>query len=283
MTGIVYINGNYYSASDAKISVFDRGLLFGDSIYEVIPVYKGRLFRLDKHLKRLAYSLENTGITQPKLDWKALFKELIERNGRGDLQIYLQITRGNQGIRKHDIPSEIEPTVIAYTLHLPYPSLEEKQRGLHVRLVEDTRWLHCNIKTTAMLANILLNDEAVSAGANTALLIRDGFLTEGSSSNVFLVDSQNRICTPPLNNLCLPGVTRQVTIELIKSMNWSLQEENIPSEALFHAKEIWITSTTKEIYPVTQINNSIVGQGCGGPYWEKINIQYQQLIENNHD
>lgn len=283
MTGIVYINGDYCKAKEAKISVFDRGFLFGDAVYEVLPVYNGRTFFASNHLQRLESSLAHARIKIPQINWSAIFNELIKQNGSGDLQIYVQVTRGNQGIRKHDIPSELKPTIIAFTLHNPYPSFEAKQRGLHAMLVEDIRWLRCNIKTTSLLANILTNDDAVSVGANTAILSREGFLTEGSASNVFLVDAQGTIRTPLLDNLCLPGITRHITIELIKSLSLSLREEKIPSEAIFNAQEVWITSTAKEIYPVTRINDSMIGQGCGGMYWKQLNEKYQQLIKNTHD
>lgn len=283
MLSIVYLDGNFCKASEAKVSVFDRGLLFADSIYEVIPVYKGRPFYLDRHLKRLKNNLNNTKIPEPPLNWHSIINELIQQNGGGDLQVYLQITRGNQGVRKHDIPSDPQPTVIAFTIHTAYPAFEEKQQGLHAKLVEDIRWLRCDIKTTSLMANILMNDDAVSNGADTAILSREGFLTEGGSSNVFLVDKHGGICTPPLNNFCLPGITRQIAIELINSFSWPFREENSPIQTLFDAQEIWITSTTKEIYPVTRLNDSIISNGSGGQYWKQLNEKYQQLIINSHD
>lgn len=283
MAQLVYLNGNYCKPSEAKISIFDRAVQFADSVYEIIPVYKGRLFGLAQHLKRLAASLSSVKITPPSLDWSSLFNRLIEHNGGGDMQIYLQITRGNNGTRQHDIPAKIEPTVIAYTLHTPYPSLEAKKRGLHARLIDDIRWLRCDIKTNALLANVLLNDEAISLGADTTILLRNGFVTEGSASNIFLVDREGTVCTPLLNNLCLPGITRQLAIELIRSLPWTFQEKNIPSEALFTAQEIWITSTTKEIYPVTRVDGRVIGKGQGGSYWSQLNDNYQQLIKNHYE
>ena len=283
MAGIVYLNGNYCNASDAKISIFDRGLLFADSVYEVIPVYKGRLFYFTKHIERLAYSLKHARIAAPHCDWQSILDTLIAKNGGGDMQVYLQITRGNQGVRKHDIPSFLEPTIIAFTIHTPYPTLEEKQHGLHAKLIDDIRWLRCDIKTTALLSNILLNDDAVSSGADTAILARDGFLTEGGAANLFLVDAKGVIRTPPVNHLCLSGITRQIAIELINQLSWPLREEPVPASTLFDAQEVWITSTTKEIYPVTRINGTPIGTGYGGPYWSQINAQYQQLIKVLYD
>ncbi|MBA3537810.1 MAG: aminotransferase class IV, partial [Tatlockia sp.] len=152
-----------------------------------------------------------------------------------------------------------------------------QNKGFHVELVDDIRWLRCDIKSTAMLANVLMNDEAVSKGAATAILTRDGFISEGSASNIFLVDKKGTVSTPPLTNLCLPGVTRQLTIELVNSLSWTLKEENIPNESIFNAQEVWITSTTKEIFPVTKVNNVVIGSGKAGNYWNQINDKFQQL------
>ena len=283
MSNIVYLNGKYSNAEDATISVFDRGVLFADSIYEVIPVYSGRPFFVSRHLERLQSNLQKIQIDIAETDWLSIFNELINRNGGGNLQVYLQITRGNEGVRKHDIPKGIKPTVFAFTLHAPYPTDADKRQGLQASIIEDFRWLRCDIKSNAMLANIMLNDTAVSTGAQTALLSRDGFLTEGSSSNIFIVDANGVIKTPPLNNFCLPGITRQVTIELIKALNLPFREELIPITDIFNAQELMITSTTKEIYPVTRVNGHQIGTGCGGPYWEQLNTRYHQLVEQSHD
>lgn len=279
MDRIAYINGNFIAESTATISIFDRGFLFGDSVYEVLPVYDGHPYFVERHIARLERSLTSAKIMMPALDWSFLFKELITLNGGGDLQIYLQISRGNQHVRKHEITAGITPTVVAFTLHTPYPTLAAKQQGLHANLVDDIRWLRCDIKTTAMLANVLLHDEAVSNGADTALLIREGYLTEGSTSNVFIVDARGIVRTPPQNNLSLPGITREITIELIQKLGWPFAEEEISQASLINAQEIWITSTTKEIYPITQINSKKIGAGFAGPYWQQINEQYQQLIK----
>ncbi|WP_133127328.1 D-amino acid aminotransferase [Legionella nagasakiensis] len=283
MEPIVYINEEYVTASKAKISVFDRGFLFGDSVYEVIPVYQGKVYFFARHMARLALSLKNIKMTMPSIDWQMIFQELIKRNGSGDMQIYLQITRGNQGKRHHDLPKNPAPTIIAFTLHVPYPTYAEKKVGIHAYLVNDIRWLRCNIKTTSMLANILLNDEAVSAGAQTAILTRDGFVTEGSTSNVFIVDADGTICTPLKNNLCLPGITREIVIELITELNWPLAEKIISEDNLLNAQEVWLTSTTKEIFPITRINNKTIGSGYGGKYWQQLEAKFQQLIKQNHE
>lgn len=275
---IAFINGQYYDLENAKISIFDRGLLFGDSVYEVLPVYNRQPFFVDKHLERLESNLRKIKIDIPEYDWDDLFQQLIKKNDADNLQIYIQITRGNQNARKHDIPLHLAPTVIAFTLHNPFPSYEEKVQGMNATLLEDIRWMRCDIKTTSLLGNILLNDEAVTSGAHTSILVRDGMVTEGSTSNVFIVTKHGLIKTPPLNYLCLPGITRQIVLELITQLNWNVSEESFTTDELFEAQEVWITSTTKEIFPVTHINDQPIGNGLAGQYWRTIETLYQHLI-----
>lgn len=275
----VFLNGEYIAAADAKISIFDRGFLFGDGVYEVLPVYKGKPFFVEKHIARLHSNLDKIKITMPDLDWEDLIHRLIKENGGGDLQIYIQITRGNQGVRKHDIPASITPSVIAFTLHNPYPSEIEKNQGLTAKLIDDIRWVRCDIKSTSLLANILLNDEALSNGFQTSILVRDGFITEGSTSNIFMVSPDGIIKTPPLNNLCLPGITRDIAIELMHTLNWEFREEALSVHELLNAQEVWISSTTKEIMPVLRINDLPINEGKVGSYWKTINQAYQQLID----
>ena len=168
--------------------------------------------------------------------------------------------------------------MFAFVLNNPFPSREEKEKGLKAKLIEDIRWLRCDIKTTSLLGNILLNDDAVTSGYQTTILSRNGVITEGSTANVFVVTPDGTIKTPPLNQLCLPGVTRYITLELINQLNWSVAESEFSENELFGAQEVWITSTTKEIFPVTQINDKIIGKGVGGVYWQKIEPLYQNLI-----
>lgn len=273
-----YVNGEYCKLSDAKISIFDRGFLFGDAVYEVLPVYHGQPFFVDRHIQRLNSNLKNIKIKPPELDWNLLIQELITKNKADNLQIYIHVTRGNQGVRKHDITANINPTVIAFTIHNSFPTQAEKEQGLTAKLVKDNRWMRCDIKTTSLLANILLNDEAVSSGFQTSILVRDGIVTEGSTSNVFVVTKDKLIKTPNLNNFCLPGVTRQVAIELIKTLNWNFVETQIPVAELLEASEVWISSTTKEIFPITKIDDSLVNEGQVGKLWRIINESYQLLI-----
>lgn len=188
------------------------------------------------------------------------------------------MSRGNQGLRKHDIPKDIEPSIIAFTLHNSFPTLAEKEKGLSAQTLNDFRWQRCDIKSTSLLANILLNDEAVSSGYQTSILVRDGIVTEGSTANIFIVTEQGEIRCPPLNHFCLPGITRQITIDLIKQLNWNIHENEFTLKELFAAQEVWLTSTTKEIFPIIRINEHFINHGTPGEYWRTINKLYQQLI-----
>lgn len=275
---IAFVNGEYLDTTEAKISIFDRGFLFGDAVYEVLPVYDGQPFFVKRHLKRLYSNLEKTKINIPHYDWHELIQRLIVENNGGDLQIYIHVTRGNQGYRKHDIPDTISPSVIAFTIHNRFPSEADKEKGVKAKLVDDIRWARCDIKTTSLIANILLNDEAVSSGFQTSILARNGIITEGGAANVFIVTQEGKVKTPPLNNYCLPGITRQITIELISDLNWTFGEEEITTEELFKAKEVWVTSTTKEIMPVTMVNDCLINEGKTGQYWRAINNSYSQLL-----
>lgn len=275
---IAFVNGKYCCHSEAKISIFDRGFLFGDSVYEVLPVYHGQPYFVDQHLDRLFSNMKKINMTIPNYDWHGLIHRLISENNGGNLQVYIQVTRGNQGMRKHDIPTYITPSVIAFTMHNSFPTLEDKEQGMSAKLVEDFRWMRCDIKTTSLIANILLNDEAVSAGFHTAILARNGLITEGSSTNVFIVTQDDVIKTPPMNNFCLPGITRQVVIEIIKKLDLKFREIEISISELFSAREVWVTSTTKEVFPITKINDSLINGGKVGEYWRIINDFYQQLV-----
>jgi D-alanine transaminase len=275
-----FINGDYLEVADAKISIFDRGFLFGDSVYEVLPVYQGRPLFVTQHLQRLKSGLDKIKIDWPDYDWHELINRLIIGNGGGDLQVYIQVTRGNQGIRKHDIPASLPPTVVAFTIHNSFPSTKDKEKGIKAKLLEDIRWMRCDIKTTSLLANILLNDEALSSGYQTSIISRQGIITESSTANVFIVNAQGILKTPPLTEFCLPGITRQITLELMNQLGWNCKEEEFGVDELLDAKEVWITSTTKEIMPVIQIDDTVVNKGIIGPYWHTINKSYTELVES---
>ncbi len=272
---IVYLNGRYLPEREACIPVTDRGFIFGDGVYEVIPVYGGRLFRLGHHLQRLERSLEGIRLENPhdEAAWRALLERLVAENGGGDLSLYLQVTRGHAP-RDHAFPRDARPTVFASAAPLRGPSGEALKKGIAAITVEDIRWRYCHIKAIALLPNILLRQQALDAGADEAILIRDGEVTEGAASNLFIV-RHGVIETPPKSHHLLPGITRDLVLELARANAIEAREATITPEALKEAGEIWVTSSTKEIVPVTRLDGEPVGDGRPGPMWRRIHALYQ--------
>ena len=275
MSGIVYLNGEYLPAEEARVPVLDRGFIFGDGVYEVIPAYNGKLFRLDEHLQRLDDSLTATRITNPysNTEWRTILETLLEKNGDGDQSVYLQVTRGI-AVRDHGFPEKITPTVFVMCNPLKPVDNQVREQGVCAITLEDTRWKHCNIKAITLLPNILLRQEAVDAGCAEAILIRDGLVTEGAASNVFVVHN-GRITTPPKSRQLLPGITRDLVVELANKHGLDCVEEDIPVATLTQADEIWLTSSTREILPVTRLDDQPVGDGRPGPVWAKMFAIYQ--------
>ncbi len=272
---ICYLNGEYLPPEEAKISVMDRGFLFGDGVYEVIPVYGGYLFRLTEHLDRLDRSLELIKLDNPlaRDRWTALLEDLVARNGGGDQSVYLQVTRGAAPKREHNFPETVIPTVLAMSNPLPAPDPQLLESGIHVASVEDVRWQYCHIKAITLLPNVLLKQQARDAGADEAILIRDGNATEGSASNIFIV-SDDQLVTPPKSNLLLPGITRDLVVELALSNDIPLVERDIPEAELHTAREIWVTSSTREIMPVVDLDGQPIGGGKAGDWWRRLHAIY---------
>ena len=276
MSNIVYLNGEFTAKADAKISVFDRGFLFGDGIYEVIPVYQGKLFRLEHHLARLQYCLTQTQITNPHDDdtWHSLFEQVIEKNGGGNLSLYLQVTRGIQTERNHLMSDDDKASVLIMVspLNTDIAELTTSKSAL----LEDFRWRHCDIKSTSLLGNILLRQEAQKLGCDEAILHRDGLVTEGSISNVFIVKA-GEIYTPKQSNLLLAGITRDLIIELAENASIKVHQDKVTLDDLFTADEVWISSSSREISPVTLIDDKIVGKGEIGPIAKALHEAFQQF------
>ena len=271
----VYLNGEFLPAAEARISVFDRGFILGDGIYEVIPVYGGRLFRLPHHLDRLDHSLDGIRLANPMSHkrWQEVLEELVQRNGRGDQSLYLQITRG-VAERDHGFPPDTEPTVFAMSKPLEAMS-PEIHNGISAMTIEDIRWKWCNIKAIALLPNILMRQQAIEQGAAEAIMLRDGFVTEGTASNIFIV-KDGTVLTPPKSNLLLPGITRDLVVELCRHNEVPCVEGSISEQQLHEADELWITSSTKEILPVTRLDDGVIGDGQPGPLWQKLIGLYQE-------
>ena len=278
MNGIrqVYLNGAFLPPAEARVSAFDRGFVFGDGVYEVIPVFGGRLFRLPHHLARLDNSLREIRMTNPLPagEWQRVFERLVEIQGGGEQSIYLQVTRG-VAPRDHAFPPNLTPTVFAYATPLKYPPAEQVERGIAAITAPDIRWLRCDIKAIALLPNAMLRSQALDAGAAEAILLRDGFMTEGAASNIFVVHG-GRLVTPPKGPLILPGVTRDLVLELARAHGVAYAEEAVSEAALRTADEIWMTSSTKEILAVTRLDGKPVGNGKPGPMHARLLTLYKE-------
>jgi D-alanine transaminase len=269
---IVYLNGEFIPLEEARISVLDRGFIFGDGVYEVIPVYAGHLFRLQAHLNRLEQSLAKIQLVNPltRSQWQTHLESLVARNGGGDQSIYLQITRG-PAKRKHNFPPTVIPTVFMMSDPFTDPP---PSPGVKAITLNDIRWLCCDIKAIALLSNVLLRQQAVEAGAVEAILIRDGYVMEGAASSVFVV-YQGVALTPPNSNFILPGITRELVLEVMQAAHLPCQESEISLAQLRSADEIWLTSSTNEILPVISLDEVAVGQGQPGELWAKTWQLYQ--------
>lgn len=261
--------------TEARIPVLDRGFIFGDGVYEVIPVYGSKLFRFDEHLQRLQNSLDALKIKNPLTDteWQQTLTELIRRNNGGDLSLYLQITRGSAE-RDHALPENPTPTVFAMCNTLKTLPENTVKNGVAAITLDDIRWSRCHIKAISLLPNVLLRQEALDQGAAEAILIRDGVATEGAASNLFAVIN-GVLTTPPKSPMLLPGITRDLVLELAQDHDLPCQEKAISLEDLKKADEIWLTSSTKEILSVTRLDGQPVASGQPGPLYRQTLALYQ--------
>lgn len=273
----VYLNGEHLPIDEARVPVLDRGFLFGDGVYEVIPVYARKPFRLPQHLARLQNSCDGIRLRNPHsaAEWRVLIGELIERQDFADQNLYLQLTRG-VAKRDHAFPREATPTVFLMANPLVTPTPEQFEAGVPAVSAHDNRWQRCDIKSIALLANVLLRQLAVDAGATESILFRDGYLTEGAASNIFAVKG-GTLLAPPRNHLMLPGITYDTVIELAREHGVPLEVREISEAEVRSADELWLTSSTKEILPVTQLDARVVGDGRAGPLARHMLALYQRL------
>lgn len=267
----VYLNGDFLPPGEARIPVMDRGFLFGDGVYEVIPCYGGRLFRLEHHLQRLDNSLHAIRMDNPldRKAWQSILEQLTGQLPGSDQSVYLQVTRGSSGQRDHAIPTGITPTVFAMTQPAIYPDATTLAQGIKAVTLTDNRWGRCDIKAITLLANVLLRSEANDRDAAEAILIRDGKAIEGAASNLFIVQA-GVIITPPKSPQLLPGITRDLVLELAQSHGMPWREQEISEAMLEAADEIWVTSSTKEVMAVVTLNGRAVGNGVPGPIYARM-------------
>lgn len=273
----IYLNGEFLPEKEARISVMDRGFLFGDGVYEVIPCYSGKLFRLDHHLSRLDDSLAGIRMANPHdhATWRSILEKLVAQQPHpcSEQSIYLQVTRGSTGKRDHAIPKGIQPTVFAMTMPFAEPDPKLADEGVSAVTRDDIRWHYCNIKAITLLANVLVKQEARDQGAIEAILVRDGIAHEGAASNLFIVEN-GVITTPPKGRCLLPGITRDLVLELARKEKLPCREEEISEQRLQRADELWLTSSTKEVVPVTHLNDLPIGSGKPGPMFRQIAALY---------
>jgi len=275
---VCYLNGEYLPLEAARISPLDRGFLFADGVYEVIPVHRGRPFRLAEHLQRLDRSLEaiRLGSTMSHAAWLAIIESLVSRGGEPEQLVYVQVTRGAEHGRNHLFPKGVTPTVFAYSGPFPAPAAATLADGIEGCLLDDIRWARCDIKSIALLANILLRQTAADAGAAEALLVRDGYLTEGSSSTVFIC-LDGVLVTPPNDHLILPGTTRDAVLEIVDWMPHAIRK--VACSELASADEIWIGSAGRGVLPVARLDGRPVGGGKPGPHWQRTYTAWQRHLD----
>ena len=273
---MIYLNGQFMPLEQAMVPVLDRGFIFGDGVYEVIPVYSHLPFRLSEHLHRLQSSLDGIKLANPHSDveWAKLIAQLIAQNDGEDQYLYLQITRG-VAKRDHAFPKLVKQTVFMLSSPLLSPDPALKQSGVTAITAVDNRWLRCDIKATSLLPNVLLRQLAVEAGTMEAVLLREGFLTEGAASNIFVVKA-GTLYAPPKNNLMLPGITYDVVIELAQTDTIPVVIGPVSEAALREADELWLTSSTREVLPITLLDAQPVGNGQPGPIFQRMDALYQQ-------
>jgi D-alanine transaminase len=275
---ICYLDGEFMPLQDARISPLDRGFLFADSVYEVLPVFAGRMFRFREHFDRLDRSLAAIQIAAPLTHarWHEILTELVRRNGPDDMYLYVQVTRGAEFGRNHAFPEACRATLFAFASPLPTLSAEARATGLSAITVEDFRWGRCDIKSTMLLANVLMKQRAAEAGAQEALIVRDGEVLEGSSTSVFVV-LDGVVVTPPNSQRLLPGTTRDVALELLPNTQVAIR--NIRLDELRRADEVWIAAATRDVVPITKIDGRPVGNGVPGPRWQTVSAAFLELRE----
>jgi Branched-chain amino acid aminotransferase/4-amino-4-deoxychorismate lyase len=274
---VCYLNGTFGPLHEARISPLDRGFLFGDGVYEVLPAFGGRLFRFREHFDRLARSLREIHLRAPHTheEWLAILEELVRRNGSLDMYVYVQVTRGMEHGRNHAFPAQVDPTVFAMASPLPVLTPELRASGLRAITLEDFRWGRCDIKATTLLANVLMKQRAVEAGAQEAIIVRGDEVLEGASTSVLVV-KDGVLVTPPNSERILPGTTRDVVLELAANI-LPIAIRSLSLEELYAADEVWLAAATRDVLPLTHIDDRPIGTGRPGQYWQRMSEAFANL------
>lgn len=274
---MVFLNGAFLPLEDAKVPVLDRGFIFGDGVYELVPVYSRVPFRLDEHLTRLERSLGEARIRNPysRTQWRDIIYRLVDGQPFDDQGVYFQVTRG-VAKRDHAFPKGVEPTVFMMANPLVTPPREAVEKGVAAVSAADNRWLRCDIKSISLIGNCLLRQQSAEVGAAETILFRDGKLTEASASNVFAV-KRGVVLTPAKNNLILPGITYDVVTELAQANGLPLEFRDVPESEVRSADELWVTSSSKEVLAVVSLDGKKVGDGRPGPVFARMYQLYQEF------
>jgi len=272
---LVYLNGQYLPLEDAKISVLDRGFIYGDGVYELVPVYRRQPFRLPQHLARLQHSLDGIRLANPHTDaeWAAIIGELVLRQPFDDQGVYFQVTRG-VAKRDHTFPAGVPATVFMMSNPLATPSAEQVANGVAVVTAEDNRWRRCDLKTISLVGNVLMRQLAADAGAVETVMFRDGHLTEASASNVLVVIA-GTIVAPPKDSLILPGITYGAAYEFAREAGLPFAIRPVTKAEALAADEMWLTSSTKEVLAVTVVDGKPFAGGVPGPVFRRMHALFQ--------
>ena len=272
-----YLNGEFLPLAEARVSPMDRGFLFGDGVYEVIPVYSRQPFRLDEHLGRLQRSLDAIRLANPLSpeNWRNVVTRLVAAADHDDQSILLQVTRGPMAVRNHAFPATVTPTVFGLVEPLHSPTAAQREQGVSAISAADFRWLRCNVKATSLLANALLRQMAIDAGCAETILFRDGVLTEGAASNIFVVKN-GVLLAPQKNHLMLTGITYDVVLELAAQHGLPTEVRDITDAEVRAADELWLTSSTKEVLAIVELDGRKVDAGKTGPVYARMTGWYQE-------
>lgn len=272
-----YLNGHFMPLADAQVSVLDRGFVFGDGVYELVPVYSRKPFRLEEHLRRLQGSLDGIRLANPHgvAKWRELIEQLIALQDVDDQSVYLQITRG-VAPRDHAFPPGVAPSVFMFAQPLVSATEAQKAAGVCAITAPDIRWGRCDIKAISLLANVLARQQAVEAGCAETVMLRDGFLSEGAASNIFAVKN-GVLLAPPPSHLILTGITYDVVLELAAAHGIPYELRAVSEVELREVDELWMTSSTKEIMPIVTLDGAPVGDGKPGPLARQMDALYQHF------
>ena len=274
---MVFLNGKFLPIEQAMVPVLDRGFIFGDGVYELIPVYSRAPFRMDEHLARLERSLAAVRIRNPyaREKWREIIRALVAQQPWEDQGVYFQVTRG-VAKRDHAFPAAVEPTVFVMSNPLVNPPRELVDKGVGAVTALDNRWLRCDIKSISLLGNVLARQASADVGAAETILFRDGMLTEASASNVF-VTKNGLLLSPPKSNLILPGITYDVVVEIAQMTKIPIEFRDVAESEVRGADEVWVTSSSKEILAVVTLDGKPVGDGKPGPLFRKAWQAYQEF------